>query len=86
MSDTINALNQDYLIQVNKNLNTNEIENYILYKNYFISPPVLDITNIEFKKIDIKELDNLLVYKYGLVRMKIQSKLKFLENYNLNIL
>ena len=66
---------------LNKNLS--ELDNYSSYKNYFLNPPVHDIKSIEYKKPNIAELDKLLVSKYGLVRIKILSKLRFLENIKL---
>ncbi len=73
----------DTLKGLNKGLNSNDIENYYLYKNYFINPPVHDIKTIDFNKPQIKELEKLLVTKYGLVKMKIYTKMKFLENITL---
>ena len=74
MNDTCNALN--------RSLSPDELNNYYSYKNYFINPPVHNITSIECKKPNIPELDKLLVHRYGLIRTKIYSKLKLLENNN----
>jgi flap endonuclease-1 len=73
----------DTLLALNKTITTNDITNYYLYKDYFINPPVHNITKIELKKPNIEELDKLLVGKYGLVRMKIINKLNFLTQSNL---
>ena len=73
ISGTLKALNK----------NLSELDNYSSYKKYFLNPPVHDIKSIEYKKPNIAELDKLLVSKYGLVRIKILSKLRFLENIKL---
>ena len=74
----------DTLISINKTLTPLELNNYNQYKNYFINPPVQYIKHLHYKKANIPELDKLLVSKYGLVRMKICNKLKFLEMYKYN--
>ena len=57
---------------------------YTIYKNYFINPPVNHFTEkITLKKCNKDELEKLLVFKYGLVKMKIQNKLKFLDEYKI---
>ena len=80
MNNTINALIKDKILFI-KNLEEHDISNYTKYKEYFINPPVHNIKIIDMKKPRIKELDDLLVLKYGLVRMKIYNKLVFLDNY-----
>ncbi len=56
---------------------------YNIYKNYFIEPPVTKITenNIKMTLCSKDKLEKLLVSKYGLVKLKIQNKLNYLENY-----
>lgn len=56
-------------------------DDYNNIKNYFINPPVIKLDHIDMKQCDVIKLDNLLVHKYGLVRMKIINKLNFLENF-----
>jgi len=73
----------DTLKSLNKTISSSEIDNYYLYKNYFINPPIHDIKIINFNKPNIKELERILVTKYGLVKMKIYTKMKFLENITL---
>jgi len=69
------------LLSLNKTITPIEITNYSLYKEYFINPPVCNITNIDMKLPNIEELDKLLVGRYGLVRMKIINKLKYVESF-----
>ena len=69
------------LLSLNKTITPIEITNYSLYKEYFINPPVCNITNIDMKLPNIEELDKLLVGRYGLVRMKIVNKLKYVESF-----
>lgn len=71
----------DTLVALNKTITADEIKNYYLYKDYFINPPVHNITKIELKPPNIEELDKLLVGRYGLVRMKIINKLKYIESF-----
>ncbi len=56
---------------------------YTLYKNYFLNPRVTKIikNNISIKKCLKDKLEKLLVSKYGLVKMKIQNKMNFLEQF-----
>ena len=63
-----------------ENIITDTID-YNIYKQYFLNPPVLKNTNIELKKCDLPKLEKLLVSKYGLVKMKINHKLLFLEQF-----
>jgi flap endonuclease-1 len=77
INDVLIAMNNDKLI---KTVNTSELENYKIYKNYFINSPVINIKSIEYKQSNIPQLENILVSKYGLVKQKIQNKLKFLAN------
>ena len=78
MNTTLLALQKDKLLQINKTLQS-DIANYPIYKEYFLNPPVHNITTIEYKKADIVELEKLLVSHYGLVKSKIINKLKYLE-------
>ena len=71
----------DTLLALNKTITIDEMNNYYSYKNYFINPPVHNITKIELKPPNIEELDKLLVGRYGLVRMKIINKLKYIESF-----
>jgi flap endonuclease-1 len=70
----------DTLKLLNRSVSATELNNFNSYKKYFINPPVHNITKIEYMHANIIDLDKLLVSKYGLVRSKIISKLKFLEN------
>jgi flap endonuclease-1 len=56
---------------------------YNIYKNYFLNPPVIKIANssIKINVCSRDKLEKLLVSKYGLVKMKIQNKMNFLETY-----
>ena len=56
-------------------------DDYQQYKNYFMLSPVKKINEIELKKCDLEKLEKLLVGKYGLVKMKIQHKLKFISEF-----
>ena len=57
------------------------INDYNMYKTYFMNPPITKINNISLNKFDINKLEKLLVNKYGLVKIKIQQKLIFLDDY-----
>jgi flap endonuclease-1 len=61
-----------------------DMSDYQIYKDYFMNPPVISNTsnNIKMKKCNINDLEKLLVNKYGLVKMKIYNKIKFLEEFN----
>lgn len=72
--DTINNIKKD-------GHNINDSSDYLQYKNYFINAPVTKIKSIELKQCDVPKLEKLLVSKYGLVKMRIQNKLEFLEEY-----
>ncbi len=74
--DTVNAMRKDGISVPN-------MKDYMLYKNYFIDPPVLKVLHNEIMmtKCDLSKLEKLLVSKYGLVKMKIEHKLTFLNNY-----
>ena len=84
MKDTLNSIYKNKIIQSYKT--EAELDsicnNYLIYKNYFINPPIQNNNIIEFTKPKINELTTLLVSKYGLVKMKIQGKLLFLANMN----
>ena len=49
-------------------------------KEYFMNSPNSIINKIDIGKCDIDKLEKLLVSKYGLVKMKIQDKLKYLTD------
>ncbi len=57
------------------------LDEYLYIKKYFMNPPVIKVSGLEMKKCDSVKLEKLLVSKYGLVKMKIQQKLQFIENY-----
>lgn len=57
---------------------------YIIYKEYFLNPPIFKIDNLKLQKCNINELENLLVNKYGLIKSKLQYKLQFLNSFELN--
>ncbi len=73
--DTLKDLKKDGIYVFNTEYN--------IYKNYFIEPPVTKITenNIKMTLCSKDKLEKLLVSKYGLVKLKIQNKLNYLENY-----
>ena len=75
---TLNMLSKNNLITSATSENYNLI-NFYQYKNYFINPPNIDCNNIKFNKCNIKELEKLLVDKYGLAKNKIQNKLYYLD-------
>ena len=49
-----------------------------------MNPPVEKINDIKLKKCDIVKLEKLLVGKYGLVKMRINHKLQFMNEIQLN--
>ncbi len=59
------------------------MSDYMIYKKYFIEPPVSKVSKNDMimNKCDLPKLEKLLVSKYGLVKMKIDHKLTFLNNY-----
>jgi len=59
-------------------------DDYLQYKTYFMNAPVKKIDKIEIKKCDIEKLEKLLVSKYGLVKMRINHKLQFMNEFNKN--
>lgn len=62
-----------------------DMSDYQIYKDYFMNPPVINTNiNIKMKKCNINDLEKLLVNKYGLVKMKIYNKIKFLEEFNVS--
>jgi flap endonuclease-1 len=75
--DTLKLMKKD-------NIRVPDFSDYNIYKEYFINPPVIKSTNINIQKCDIIKLEKLLVSKYGLVKMKIEHKLTFLDNYTIN--
>jgi flap endonuclease-1 len=74
--DTINSMKKDGIKVPN-------MSDYMIYKQYFINPPVSKVVKNEMvlSKCDLPKLEKLLVSKYGLVKMKIEHKLTFLNNY-----
>lgn len=74
--DTVNSMKKDGIKVPN-------MSDYMIYKKYFIDPPVSKVSNdtIMLSKCDLPKLEKLLVSKYGLVKMKIDHKLTFLNNY-----
>lgn len=74
--DTISEMKKDGISVPN-------MKDYMIYKNYFINPPVSKVlmNEIMMTKCDLPKLEKLLVSKYGLVKMKIEHKLTFLNNY-----
>lgn len=80
IKDTLDVLYQDNIINKSTFDNYNLVD-FFKYKNYFINPPVNNnnYNNIELKKCNIKELEKILVVKYGLIKNKIQNKINFLD-------
>lgn len=57
-----------------------KIDDYQIYKDYFILSPHIDINyDIQLKKPDMKKLELLLVNQCGLLKSKIYNKLQFLK-------
>ncbi len=67
------------------NLPNVSIEEYNKIKEYFMNPEIKNTNNVEMKKCDIKKLEQLLVQRYGLVKLKIINKLNFLDNFFVTI-
>ncbi len=74
--DTLNHMKED-----GNNLPNVSIEEYNKIKEYFMNPEIKNTNNVEMKKCDIKKLEQLLVQRYGLVKLKIINKLNFLDNF-----
>ena len=74
IKDTLNNMHDD-------NIKLPDFSESETYKNYFMNPPVKHIAIINMKPCDIVKLENILVAKYGLIRMKIQTKLQFLSQF-----
>ena len=58
--------------------------NYEKSKEYFLecrSNKYIDYKNINLKKPEVTELENILVHKYSLIKSKIDKKLLFLNSY-----
>ena len=72
--DTINNIKND-------GYKVDDFGDYEIYKEYFMNPPVKKINEIEVKKCDVSKLEKLLVGKYGLVKMRIINKLKFMDEF-----
>jgi flap endonuclease-1 len=75
--NTINNIKKD-------GYNIDDFNDYQIYKDYFMNPPVEKINDIKLKKCDIVKLEKLLVGKYGLVKMRINHKLQFMNEIQLN--
>ncbi len=75
--DTLKAMELD-------NIRIPKMEDYEKYKNYFKCAPFKSVEfPLNITKPNIKKLTDLLVNKYGLIKSRIYSKLKYLEyNYN----
>ena len=72
--DTLNAMKKD-------NIHIPNLDDYKKYKHYFKFPPVEIIKNpINITKPNIKKLMNILVNEYGLIKSKIYSKIKYLDD------
>ena len=72
--DTINHIKKD-------GYKVDNFNDYNIYKEYFMKPPIKTINKIEIKKCDTDKLEKLLVGKYGLVKMRINHKLQFMDKY-----
>jgi flap endonuclease-1 len=72
--DTINNIKQD-------GYKVNDCSDYKQYKEYFMNPPVKKIKEVKVNRCDVSKLEKLLVSKYGLVKMRIQNKLQFMDEY-----
>jgi flap endonuclease-1 len=72
--DTINNIKQD-------GYRVDDFNDYKIYKDYFMNPPVKKINEIELKRCDVSKLEKLLVGKYGLVKMRIINKLQFMGEF-----
>ena len=70
--NTINNIKKD-------GYDVDDFNDYQIYKDYFMKPPVKKINDIKLKKCDIIKLEKLLVGKYGLVKMRINHKLQFMN-------
>ena len=79
MNNTIQSLVKDKILIMNKTIQ-GDILNYNIYKDYFLNPPVKNITSFDQKYVNIVELEKILISRYGLIRSKIINKLKFLES------
>ena len=75
--DTINEIKKD-------GYKVDNFDDYQQYKKYFMNAPVKKIDKIEIKKCDVEKLEKLLVSKYGLVKMRINHKLQFMNEFNKN--
>lgn len=72
--NTINNMKQD-------GYKVDDFNDYKIYKDYFMNPPVKKIKEIELKRCDVSKLEKLLVGKYGLVKMRINHKLQFMGEF-----
>jgi flap endonuclease-1 len=73
--DTINNIKKDgYKVE--------DTSDYKIYKEYFMNAYIKDYKKIkDIKKCDITKLEKLLVGKYGLVKMRINNKLQFMNEH-----
>ena len=74
ITDTINNIKND-------GYKVDDFNDYKIYKEYFMNPPVKKINEIEVKRCDVSKLEKLLVGKYGLVKMRIINKLQFMGEF-----
>jgi flap endonuclease-1 len=65
----------------NDGYKVDDFNDYNIYKEYFMNPPVKKINEIEVKRCDVEKLEKLLVGKYGLVKMRIINKLQFMGEF-----
>jgi flap endonuclease-1 len=62
-----------------------EFSNHKIIKEYFISCPHKEINynDVLLKQSNINDLENILIHKYGLIKIKIMPKINFLKNFYL---
>ena len=62
-----------------------EFSNHQIIKDYFISCPHCEIKyqDVQLKNPDIQNLENNMIYKYGLIKNKIMPKISYLNNFYL---
>ncbi len=65
----------------NDGYKVDDFNDYQIYKDYFMKPPVKKIKEISLKRCDVSKLEKLLVGKYGLVKMRIINKLQFMGEF-----
>ncbi len=74
LMNTINHIKND-------GYKVDDFNDYQIYKDYFMKPPVKKIKEISLKRCDVSKLEKLLVGKYGLVKMRIINKLQFMGEF-----